>query len=394
MKKTTLEDIFKDDLEGLLESKPNQSTSRTDEDRLVDSFLEINRFVEKHDREPIIGSDDLKEHTLASRLKGIREDDEKIKTLIDLDEHLLLNTEKKEINSVEDILDDDDFGLLESYKESIFEIKNVPIVDRDSTDFVARRKPVKDFSKYESVFKRIHEDIKDGTRKIQKYSNEDQLKEGSFYIAGGIIFLFESFKLTRFDHYKPDGTRVRRDGRTKCVFENGLYSNMLLRSVSKLLHSSNGKVITNPGESLFDQKIINNEDSETGYIYILKSLSKDPQINEIQDLYKIGYSEVKVEERIKNAENDPTYLMSDVRIIKAYKCFNLNPQKMEHLLHTFFGEARLLIDIYDKDGKRYTPREWFIAPLEIIDQAVRMVISGEIADYRYDQNTERIISFE
>lgn len=394
MKKITLENIFEDDLEGLLELKPKQSIFRSDENRLVDSFLEINKFMEEYGREPIVGSNDLKEHTLASRLKGIREDEEKIKTLIDLDIYSLLSIEKKEVNSVEDILDDDDFGLLELDKESIFKIKNVPIMDRDSTDFVARRKPVKDFSKYEPIFKRIHEDIIDGTRKIQKYSNEDQLKRGNFYIAGGIMFLLESFKLTRVDHYKPGGIRVRKDGRTRCVFENGLYSNMLFRSVSKLLHISNGKIITNPGESLFDYQNINSDDSETGYIYILKSLSKDPKINEIQNLYKIGYSKIEVENRIKDAENDPTYLMSNVIIIKVYKCFNLNPQKMEHLLHTFFGEARLLIDIYDKDRKRYTPKEWFIAPLEIIDQAVRMVISGEIIDYKYDQNNERITIVE
>lgn len=47
---------------------------------------------------------------------------------------------------------------------------------------------------------------------------------------------------------------------------------------------------------------------------MLKSLSKDSRLLDIDDLYKIGYSTVEVEDRIKNAEKDPTYLMAPVKI--------------------------------------------------------------------------------
>ena len=75
----------------------------------------------------------------------------------------------------------------------------------------------------------------------------------------------------------------------------------------------------------------------------------------------------------------------------AYKCFNMNPQKLEQLLYNFFGNSCLNIDIFDKKGIRHTPREWFIAPLDVIERAIHMIISGEIVGYRYDAGEEEIV---
>jgi hypothetical protein len=136
---------------------------------------------------------------------------------------------------------------------------------------------------------------------------------------------------------------------------------------------------------------VTDEDKEAGFIYILKSKSTKREIKEIQNLYKIGYSTVAVEERIKNASQEPTYLMADVHIVMTYKCFNMNPQKLEQLLHNFFGKACLNIDVFDKEGNRHTPREWFIAPLDVIEQAAHLIVSGEIINYRYDSENEEIV---
>jgi hypothetical protein len=75
----------------------------------------------------------------------------------------------------------------------------------------------------------------------------------------------------------------------------------------------------------------------------------------------------------------------------AYQCYNMNPQKFELLIHNFFSAACLNIDITGKDGRRYSPREWFIAPLNIIEQAIQLIKSGEIVKYRYDATNEEII---
>ena len=49
-KKWTLDDIFDDDDFGLLDSKQSSTTQKTSEDRLIDSFEEINIFFDKNQR--------------------------------------------------------------------------------------------------------------------------------------------------------------------------------------------------------------------------------------------------------------------------------------------------------------------------------------------------------
>jgi len=39
----------------------------------------------------------------------------------------------------------------------------------------------------------------------------------------------------------------------------------------------------------------------------------------------------------------------------------------------------------------HTPREWFIVPLHTIETAVKLLINGEIINYRYDNNNQEII---
>ncbi len=146
-----------------------------------------------------------------------------------------------------------------------------------------------------------------------------------------------------------------------------------------------GRRVTEHADRLMDDlNSITEEDGQTGFIYVLKSLSSNPEIASIQDLYKIGFSTVPVEERVKNAADDPTYLMAPVHIVETFECFNLNPQKLELLLHKFFGKVCLEVDVFDRAGKRITPREWFIAPLPVIDEALELIISGEIVNYCYD----------
>ncbi|NCB03541.1 MAG: GIY-YIG nuclease family protein, partial [Spirochaetia bacterium] len=108
-------------------------------------------------------------------------------------------------------------------------------------------------------------------------------------------------------------------------------------------------------------------------------------------LYKVGYSTTEVKERIKNAVNEPTYLMAPVKIVSVYETYNMNTQKFEQLIHKFFGKVCLNIDISGDASKRYTPREWFVVSLDIIEKAIELIISGEIIHYRYDEKSERLI---
>jgi hypothetical protein len=395
-KDSILDEIFANDPFGLLKIKPATNPARNADEKLVASFMEIVDFYEQHNREPQ-HSGDMKERMLCSRLNGIRENDLKVEMLREYDKFMLLNDRPKEINSFEDIFNDDTFGLLENeVADSLFDLKHVKPIDKDraETDFVAQRKACKDFHNYEPLFKTVHDDIKNGIRKCIEFKLEN-LRQDSFYIHNGILFYVEKIEITIKDHYKVDGTRVREDGRTRCIFENGTESNMLKRSIEKMLYS-NGQVVTenvNQTNLNFLNKFnnITSEDKQTGFIYVLKSKSEKKEINEITNLFKIGFSSTTVEERIKNAIKEPTYLMSDVDIITTFECYNMNPQKLELLLHNVFGKVCLNVDVFDLEGNRHTPREWFVAPLNVIEDAIKFIISGEIIKYKYDELNEKLM---
>jgi hypothetical protein len=69
----------------------------------------------------------------------------------------------------------------------------------------------------------------------------------------------------------------------------------------------------------------------------------------------------------------------------------MNTEKLELLLHRFFAKACLNIDVFDNDGRRYSPREWFVVPLEVIDEAIRSILAGDIVDYEFDKERGTIV---
>lgn len=391
-----LDEIFSNDPLGLLNVKPKTSTVKTADERLIASFEEINDFIAKNDREPEPNPSNISEYQLYSRLKNLREDEPKMLALEPQDKYGLLKVEKKEINSIDDIFNDDLFGIFDDGEaQNLFEFKHTPReIARAEADFVARRKPCKNFKDYEELFKSVQADLSSGKRKLVDFK-QGNIREGAYYIHRGILFLLEKIDISKTEHYREDGTRVRTDGRTRCIFENGTESNMLMRSVEKILYA-NGKVVTENADSVTEEFYerftdITDEDKEAGYIYVLSSKSTDPKITDIKNLFKIGYSTTPVESRIKNAEKEPTYLMAPVHIEAEYKTFNMNTQKFEQLLHNFFGASCLNIDIWDEKLRRKMPQEWFVVPLHIIDQAIEMIITEDIINYKYDQELEVII---
>src|SRR5690606_13709506 len=179
------------------------------------------------------------------------------------------------------------------------------------------------------------------------------------------------------------------------IFENGTSSNMLYRSLGKQIQK-NGKMITNTYESTENELFVNanlveEEDIQTGWIYVLKSKSEHPEIYSIKNLHKIGFSTVQIDERIKNAKNEATYLFADVIKVASYKCYNRNADKLELLLHRFFSEACLSVDIEIIKGTRISPREWFVVPFEEIEKAIELILNEQIVNYKYDRRIEKII---
>ena len=150
----------------------------------------------------------------------------------DLDRHNLL-ADVREIKSVDDILENDVLGLLDDGPDNIFDLKNIP-PERIKTDFVARRKPCKNFKDYEDKFKEIQKDIKEGKRKLIIHK-EHHLKEGRYFVLDGILLFLEKIDdpIVKEFNDKTQGKRKRVDPRIRCIFENGMESNMYLRSLGK-----------------------------------------------------------------------------------------------------------------------------------------------------------------
>lgn len=390
-KKKILDDIFSNDPFGLLNVK-STSSAKTENQRLVQSFDEINEFYKNHNREPK-QVNDINERGLYSRLQGIRTNIEKVEALKKYDVNNLLDIiEPEPIDSIDDIFSSDPFGILGGSDEGLFDFKNVPnkqeMEERMAAEFVAKRKPCNHFDKYEPLFKKVQSELKSGTRKLVKF-NEQNMQEKTFYVQNGMLVYLEKI----FDISKDKNSKL--DGRIYCVFENGTESNMLYRSLGKALYE-NGSAVTHSSDTdemelIKNAQTITDEDKPTGFVYVLSSLSNDPKIKEIQHLYKIGYSTIPVQDRIKNAEKEPTYLMAPVRIESEYETYNMNTQKFEQLLHNFFGAACLNVDVYDSKGKRHIPQEWFIAPIHIIDRVVDLILQGEIVNYIYNLQSESII---
>jgi hypothetical protein len=397
-KKISLDDIFKDDDFGLLDSKQNTSNVKSEDDRLIDSFEEINVFFDKNGREPNASS--MSEYGLLARLKNIRQNEQQKISLKPFDRHNLLGEVEMPKTSIDDILNDDEFGLLNTDSDlSIFKYRHISKEDeRAEADFIAQRKPLKEaeFKQYEAMFQKVHQEIKEGKRKILPFRNiEKNLHVGDFYLIDGVMLYLKEASLDKSVRELKSGDRERIEGRTFTIFENGTYSQMLFRSLGKQIQK-NGKLITNTHEGInaelyVNSGMVNEEDIQTGWIYVLKSKSLHPEISKIEDLYKIGFSTTQLDERIKNAKNEATYLYADVIKVSSYACYNRNADKLEQLLHRFFAEACLNVDIEIIKGKRITPREWFVVPFEEIEKAIELILNEQIVNYKYDKELRKIV---
>jgi hypothetical protein len=265
---------------------------------------------------------------------------------------------------------------------SLFEVPdNFKRSDNDKPDYVARRVHCANFSDYEEGFKKVHTELKTGRRSIKKF-NANALKAGNYYVIGGVLLL-----LDYIDDLVEKAKRKKKDARTRCVYENGTESDIYLDTLRRSL-TSEGYFVTesiDTNDTVFDSKFeVTVDDKQDGWIYVLRSLSTNPHISNQKDLYKIGFSTTPVEKRIANAANDTTYLMDYVEIVATWKTFNMNTQKFEALIHSFFSSVQFRVQLVDPSGTRFTALEWYVVPLGIIESVITRIIDGSIIHYRYN----------
>lgn len=256
--------------------------------------------------------------------------------------------------------------------------------ERKETDYVAQKTVCENFSDYEQGFKQVHKDLREGKRMLKRYTGESSIQAGHYYVLNGILVYLDEL----IDMKKDNRTGGHIDGRTRVIYENGTESDIKFRTLGKGIQID-GFIVTESSETNKTAlethfNTIESSDIADGYIYVLSSLSTDPQIKEQKDLYKIGFSTTTVDERIKNCEYEPTYLMDKVKVVSVWKTFNMKTNVFENIIHQFFKSVQFKVKVKDMAGNETIPQEWFVVPLEIIERVVEMIIDGSIVNYRYN----------
>jgi len=356
-----------------------------EEERIIAGFEEIQRFVAEHGRQPQHGEGrDIFERLYAVRLDRIRAL-EHCRALVEpMDHQGLLNPETPGEPAPVDELDDD--ALL---AELGFDAELSPITDlrhvrssaeKRAAEEIANRQRCEDFDKFRPLFEQVQKELDNGARVTRPFELKAEIKPGSFFIVGGqkayVAEMGEVFT----------NAQGRRDARLRVIFDNGTESNMLMRSLQRALNKDEaGRRITDPVAGPLFAGHPAEGDEASGTIYVLRSKSDLPLVAENRELvHKIGVTNLPVKQRIAGARLQPTFLMADVEIVATYELFNINRTKLENLIHRIFAPARLDIEIKDRFGNPVTPREWFLVPLFVIDEAVERIKDGTISGYVYD----------
>lgn len=374
-----LDALIAADTDGLLDL-PEKPKPVTDVDRLTKAFREVSEFYAEHGREPDPDTMDISERKLGARLVGIRASTEKTEALKDVDEHGLL-TAVEAPSTLEELLESDVLGVIGDIPD-LYDTSTLPTRKSPSDDGQrATRVKSSDFDSFSEHFQAKHAGLADGTWGLSKFAGEQTIREGRFFVINGVMCFVAEVREPKVE-LGEDKPRLR------VIFENGTESSMYRESLANRLYETGGQALT---RSSMEATEIGDADEETGYIYVLRSLSDNPDIASLDNLYKIGFSRGPVEQRIRGAEKSPTYLLAPVEIVASYRAYNLRPSALEHLLHRVFAAVRLNASVVNDLGSSVATTEWFLVPLEVIDEAIQLIMSGDIVDYVYSPSAGRLV---
>jgi T5orf172 domain len=392
------EHITDEDLELLgelgVDADPAASGGRSArEQRIIAGFEEIERFVEEHGRAPGHGEKrDIFERLYAVRLDRMRESAECHEVLKDMDsrgllrlgDHAAANHSKDEPNDEELLAS---LGVEASTEKDVTDLIHVRSREEiKAAEEIAQRNPCKDFNEFKPIFENVQRDLETGERRTVKYRDNAEVRKGDLFILDGQKLIVANLGKPFVSDYG------RPDRRLRVVYDNATESDLLVRSLQRSLNKDKAsRRITDPslGPLFSDEE--EEDDLATGYIYVLRSKSAHPFVAEHRTvMHKIGVTGGNVKSRVSNAKKDSTYLLADVEIVATFKLANVNRKALEALLHKFFGKARLDMELKDRFGDQVEPREWFLVPLAVIDEAIQKIKEGTISDFRYDPETAHL----
>ena len=366
------------------------------EERIIAGFEDIERFFEKHGHAPInADGNNIFERLYAVRLEQIRNSEECRAVLAGLDKHSLLQGQLAGATAASDDLDDDallaELGVLDAGDNDITKLTHVKTrAEIRAAEEIAKRNPCPDFDKFKPLFAAVQEDLKSGVRQGRRFKEDASIEKGQFFILGGqVAYVADSGEL-----FKTANSAT--DARLRVVYDNGTESDLLMRSLQRALYKDDaGRRITEPSAGPLFSDLAEDNDIESGTIYVLRSKSELPMIKEHRNvIHKIGVTGGDIGKRIANAKLDPTFLMADVEVVATYELSNINRVKLEKLIHKFFEPAKLSIEIKDRFGNPIVPREWFLVPRFVIDEAIDKIKEGTIMNFQYDAKQQEIIGIQ
>jgi len=392
-------EITDDDLTLLEElgvpAEPTQLAGRSaKEQRIIAGFEEIERFIEEQGRVPEHGEHrDIFERLYAVRLDRMRESAECRDVLKDLDSRGLLRGEDDiRASRVEENVSDEALlealGVEADQNGDVTQLVHVRSREEiKAAEEIAQRSPCKDFEEFRPIFEKVQNELETGRRKTLKYQDNAEVRKGDLFILDGQKVLIAEMG----DPFVSDYGRP--DRRLRVVYDNGTESDLLLRSLQRALNKDRAsRRITDPDFGPLFSEEEEEDDLPTGYIYVLRSKSEHPFVAQNRSvIHKIGVTGGDVKSRVANAKKDPTYLFADVEIVATFKLSNINRKRLEVLLHKFFGSARLDLELKDRFGAGVEPREWFLVPFSVIEEAINRLKEGSLAKYRYDRDAARIL---
>lgn len=392
-----MSDLDLDELRSELDefSKPVKSSTRSPRDeRIIAGFEEIQRFVEKHGHRPQHGEDkDIFERLYAVRLDRIRALEDCRKLLAPLDHQGLLEEAETTGAATEEDVDEDE--LVSELRDvagspDITQLRHVRTsAEKRAAEEIANREVCKDFDTFKPLFEKVRRELKSGVRISRPFKTRalDEIQKGAFFVIGGQIAYIADVGEEFQTQYE------RRDSRLRVIYDNGTESDVLQRSLQRALHRDEAaRYITDPSAGPLFGENSEEDDLESGTIYVLRSKSNNPVVTANRDvLHKIGVTGGKVATRIANAKHDPTYLMAEVEVIASYKLFNINRVKLENVIHRVFESARLDIEIKDRFGQPVVPREWFLVPIFVVDQVIEKIKDGTITEFVYDSKMAKLV---
>lgn len=371
--------------------KNNGRTPR--EERVIAGFEEIQRFVEQHGGSPQHGEDrDIFERLYAVRLDRLRAQEDCRALLEPLDHQGLLKNSGPSSASRPDDLDDDELlaqlGVDDDDAAEITKLRHVRSAEeKRAAEEIANRTPCEDFDRFKPFFEQAANDLKAGVRETRPFGKDASVSTGDFFILGGqTVYVAEMGEPIK----APNG---ESDARLRVIYSNGTESNLLRRSLQRALYKDEaGRRLTEPSAGPLFGSTWEEDDIASGTIYVLRSLSNHPFVAEHRTLiHKIGVTGGKVETRIANAEKDATYLLAAVEVVATYKLADINRTKLENLFHRIFAPAQLDLTIQDRFGHPVRPKEWFLVPLHVIDEAVNRIRDGSITKMTYDPKAARLV---